>query len=578
MSEVRVNNIVDYGGKGAPTFDNGAVISGVSSLGNQAKIGSNVTITSGGINVSGVTTAATLSGNLTGDVSAGFLTATSTVIGSGVTINAGGLNITGVVTATTFEGSGASMTGVAMTITPLSYNPDVNDSAVTAGTGIGITFDHRILAGSGNVTLSVATNAGAAGTTVENFGVGSSVTIAGRKATINPASDLDYGETYHISYPSGAFTNTGGDVSYVGTAYTFGVKPWVGYLRVAGENENGNLGQNSVVDYSSPTQIPGANWLKTSGDGSLGSFGIKSDGTLWAWGYNYGGALGLNYYAAPGNNGISSPTQLPGTTWKDVSSVYYNTLAVKTDGTLWSWGYNDDGNLGLNNRTAYSSPVQIPGTNWNKVAGLKNASMATKTDGTLWSWGNNQWGYLGQNNRTKYSSPIQIPGTTWDTPNAGWDFASATKTDGTLWSWGYGNYGHLGHNNRTNYSSPVQVPGTTWSSVQIRKGYFGAGLKTDGTMWAWGYNGGGYLGQNNTIMYSSPVQVGSDTTWSSIGVGGEHITALKTDGTAWSCGSNQNGNLGQNNTTRYSSPVQVPGTDYVHIEAGNQQTFWIRES
>ena len=200
MSEVRVNNIVDYGGKGAPTFDNGAVISGVGSLGDQAKIGGNVTITSGGINVSGVTTA-TLSGNLTGDVSAGFLTATSTVIGSGVTINAGGLNITGVMTATTFEGSGSSLTGVAMTITPLAYNPDVNDSTVPKASGIGITFDHRILAGSGNVTLSIATNAGAAGTTVENFGVGSSVTIQGRKAIIDPTSDLNFGETYHISYP-----------------------------------------------------------------------------------------------------------------------------------------------------------------------------------------------------------------------------------------------------------------------------------------------------------------------------------------------------------------------------------------
>ena len=196
MSEVRVNNIVDYGGKGAPTFDNGAVISGVSSLGNQAKIGSNVTITSGGINVSGVTTAATLSGNLTGDVNSGFVTATSAVIGSGVTINAGGLNITGVVTATTFEGSGASMTGVAMTITPLVYNPDVSDSTVPKASGIGITFDHRILAGSGNVTLSIATNAGAAGTVVENFGVGSSVTIQGRKVIIDPTSDLDASETY----------------------------------------------------------------------------------------------------------------------------------------------------------------------------------------------------------------------------------------------------------------------------------------------------------------------------------------------------------------------------------------------
>ena len=286
MSEVRVDNIVDYGGKGAPTFDNGAVISGVSSLGNQAKIGSNLTITSGGINVSGVTTAATLSGNLTGDVSAGFLTATSTVIGSGVTINAGGLNITGVCTATTFEGSGASMTGVAMTITPLVYNPDVNDSTVATTSGIGITFDHRILAGSGNVTLSIATNAGAAGTTVENFGVGSSVTIQGRKATIDPTSDLTAGETYYISYPSGAFTNTGGDVSYVGTAYTFGIGLQQAYeLWTWGQNEGGELGQNNTTYYSSPIQIPGTTWRMFSASDQT-TIAIKTDGTLWGWGRN----------------------------------------------------------------------------------------------------------------------------------------------------------------------------------------------------------------------------------------------------------------------------------------------------
>ena len=473
-----------------------------------------------------------MSGNLTGDVNTGFVTATSAVIGSGVTINAGGLNITGVMTATTFEGSGASMTGVAMTITPLAYNPDVNDSVVATTSGIGITFDHRILAGSGNVTLSVATNAGAAGTTVENFGVGSSVTIAGRKASIDPSSDLDYGETYHISYPSGAFTNTGGDVDYVGTAYTFGVRPWVGYLRVVGENDEGNLGQNNTTAYSSPVQIPGANWLKTSGDASKTVFGIKSDNTLWAWGYNYHGVLGINATNNPYNHGYSSPTQVPGTTWKDVSSVNYNTIAVKTDGTLWTWGSNGDGELaaGLAVDAHRSSPVQVPGTNWDKVAALQNAAMATKTDGTLWSWGNNQWGYLGHNNRTKYSSPIQIPGTTWDKIDAAWNFASATKTDGTLWSWGYGNYGQLGHYNQTNYSSPVQV--------------------------------------------------GSDTTWSSIAVGNASMGALKTDGTAWTWGNNTAGMLGHNNATpvRYSSPVQVPGTDYVHIEAASKQTHFIRES
>ena len=116
--------------------------------------------------------------------------------------------------------------------------------------------------------------------------------------------------------------------------------------------------------------------------------------------------------------------------------------------------------------------------------------------------------------------------------------------------------------------------------MDIGRGSMGLALKTDGTLWAWGWNGGGYLGQNNTVHYSSPVQVGSDTTWSSIAVGNASMGALKTDGTAWTWGNNTAGMLGHNNATpvRYSSPVQVPGTDYLHIQAGDAQTHWIRES
>ena len=523
MSEVRVNNIVDYGGKGAPTFDNGAVISGVSSLGNQAKIGSNVTITSGGINVSGVTTAATLSGNLTGDVNTGFVTATSAVIGSGVTINAGGLNITGVMTATTFEGSGASMTGVAMTITPLSYNPDPSDSIVTKATGIGITFDHRLLAGSGNITLSIATNAGAAGTVVENFGVGSSVTIAGRKASIDPASNLTAGETYHISYPSGAFTNTSGDISYVGTAYTFGVKPDFYQLWGWGRNNEGQLAQNNKTDYSSPVQIPG-------------------------------------------------------TTWESIVNSAEAKAGLKSDNTLWVWGNNWEGTLGQNSRTHYSSPVQIPGTTWKSVAGDGNVAMfATKTDGTLWSWGNKTEGRLGLNSVVQYSSPMQIPGTTWDTAwSVGSMHGAATRTDGTLWVWGHNGEGALGLNDVTQRSSPTQLPGT-WS-IMWGNGYTMGGIKTDGTLWIWGDNGKGTIGNNESgpsADQSSPVQVGSGTDWADIGSAHYNVGAVKTDGTLWTWGNNEDGSLGHNNAfpTSYSSPTQLPGTTWAHARGFRNRTL-----
>jgi alpha-tubulin suppressor-like RCC1 family protein len=571
MSEVRVNNIVDYGGKGAPTFDNGAVISGVSSLGSQAKIGSNVTITSGGINVSGVTTAATLSGNLTGDINSGFVTATSAVIGSGVTINAGGLNITGVVTATTFEGSGASMTGVAMTITPLSYNPDVSDSGVTVGTGIGITFDHRILAGSGNVTLSIATNAGAAGTTVENFGVGSSVTIQGRKAIISPASDLTEGETYHISYPSGAFTNEGGDVDYVGTAYTFGVEKYTREAWVWGGVHDGQSGLNNEQKLSSPVQLPGtinAVWNNFSSRSQM--FISRDAGTLWVTGTNTSGgsgSLGLNDAISR-----SSPTQIPGTTWAVHANMSGASIASKTDGTLWSWGSGENGKLGIHAPAdGYSSPVQIPGTTWGKtigkLGGAQKNALAIKTDGTLWAWGDNEeYGQLADNSQTDRSSPIQIPGTNWLRVGRGMGTGTngAVKTDGTLWVWGLNSWGSLGQNIQGgpgSRSSPVQIPGTTWSNFYA--GYNqAAATKTDGTLWMWGQNNNGELGQNDRTAYSSPVQVGSGTDWGT-DYNEFHLAysaaGVKTDGTLWMWGQNQNGKLGQNDTAHRSSPVQVPG-------------------
>jgi len=581
MSEVRVNNIVDYGGKGAPTFDNGAVISGVSSLGSQAKIGSNVTITSGGINVSGVTTAATLSGNLTGDVNSGFVTATSAVIGSGVTINAGGLNITGVMTATTFEGDGSTMTGVAMTIAPLAYNPDVSDSIVPKATGIGITFDHRILAGSGNITLSIATNAGAAGTTVENFGVGSSVTIAGRSVSIDPTSDLNFGETYHISYPSGAFTNTSGDVDYVGTAYTFGVKAAEYQLWVWGRNNQGQLGQNAPTssDRSSPVQIPGITWSKVNI-----SMAIKNDGSLWAWGQNDWGQLGKN-----NTTNYSSPIQIGSeTTWNKITFGYDDiTAAIKTDGTLWTWGKNDKGQLGDNSVVSKSSPVQIPGTTWNFTATGDDALYAVKTDGTLWSWGANQLGELGHNNTTRYSSPTQIPGTTWNSVTSSVASAIATKTDGTAWSWGFNEYGQLMHNNQANYpsgiSSPTQIPGTDWANVFPNNGTnatssAGSSLlflqKSNGSVWYGGMSPSGSVAMNAkdaASLRSSPTQLGAGTAWAGWTVDKDFawmsgsyrcntIFGVTNSGELWAVGGGTEGELGVNDRTSRSSPIQIPGT------------------
>ena len=305
-----------------------------------------------------------------------------------------------------------------------------------------------------------------------------------------------------------------------------------GFLWSWGKGDDwGNLGHNSRQTVSSPVQVGSdGTWVELGIDGRVygSNFGIKNDGTLWAWGLNTVGQLGLN---SPTNAARSSPTQIPGSTWSKLSHAYLRASAIKTDGTLWLWGYNNKGQLGNNNLTSYSSPVQVPGTSWSYAWASEESVLSVRTDGTLWAWGRNTYGSLGQNNTTWRSSPTQIPGTYavgQDKINGGYYGALAIKTDGTLWSWGYNGGGNLGQNNTTKYSSPTQIPGTTWNGVQ--SGYiYTAATKTDGTLWSWGLNSNGQLGQNNTTQYSSPIQIPGDwaTNSGALGVGWDGMMAIK---------------------------------------------------
>jgi alpha-tubulin suppressor-like RCC1 family protein len=362
----------------------------------------------------------------------------------------------------------------------------------------------------------------------------------------------------------------------VSTTALFSIWGW-------GRNDNGQLGDGTTTNRSSPVQMGDlSTWTKLDYLGTASSGVVNSAGELWVWGGNAQGQLGLGDLT-----NRSSPTQVGSLTdWAAVSSGARFMLAVKTDGTLWSWGWNSDGQLGNGNTTQICSPVQVGSlTDWSSERGKfvtdSSASFAIKTDGTLWSWGDKGSGHLGLNDMTSRSSPTQVGSLTdWAWIHSSQPTSGVVKTDGTLWTWGGATNGQLGNGTDSgDISSPIQIGSlTNWSKTNGANGQFLA-LKTDGTLWAWGAGGSGRLGLGDTTNRSSPTQIGSLTDWDDVNTIQEAGSAIKTDGTLWTWGANSQGECGNGGTTATSSPAQVGSlTDWVDLTGAFQCGFASRSA
>lgn len=325
----------------------------------------------------------------------------------------------------------------------------------------------------------------------------------GNGSTIDLSSPVQVGTATDWSL-TGRFTHGAQDMAAIraGALYAWGL------------NTSGQLGLGDTTNRSSPVQVGAlTTWAVVAG-AQVVTYAIKTDGTFWRWGTQQSGEGGsIGFFT-------SSPVQLGSLTdWKYPYPGFRSILATKTDGTLWAWGYNGTGELGLGDTTNRSSPVQVGTlTTWQSASmggdSSPNSAFAIKTDGTLWAWGSNGNGVLGLGNTTNYSSPVQVGTlTTWKSVSGGATSSYAIKTDGTLWSWGSASYGALGSGATISRSSPVQVGAlTTWATVSGGS-YTALAVKTDGTLWGWGFNLLGAVGTGNTTDYSSPVQVGTATNW-----------------------------------------------------------------
>jgi alpha-tubulin suppressor-like RCC1 family protein len=261
-----------------------------------------------------------------------------------------------------------------------------------------------------------------------------------------------------------------------------------------------------------------------------------------------------------------------------LSTFYYHSFLLKTDGSLWAWGGNSCGELGDGTTTSRSSQVQIGGYDWKQVSPGNNHSLAIKTDGTLWAWGFNMTGQLGDGTTIEKHDPVKI-GTAcnWSQISAGYYFSVAIKTNGTLWAWGYNDKGQLGNGTTAAKYAPVQI-GTSskWRMVSARKDYALA-IRTDSTLWAWGSNEYGQLGDGTTAEQHAPVQIGTDKDWEVVSAGWDHSLAIKRDGTLWAWGSNKYGQLGDGTENSEFSPVRIDTTsDWKEISAGFEHSMAIK--
>lgn len=327
-------------------------------------------------------------------------------------------------------------------------------------------------------------------------------------------------------------------------------------LWISGQNTDGQLGLGTITHRSSLVQVGGSKIWSQFAAGFSSALALKQDGTMWSCGNNQSGRLGLG-----DTIDRSSPVQVGSlSTWSLVSQGVDHSMAIRTDGTLWTWGNGGYGKLGISSgQSSRSSPTQI-GTlsNWNKIAAAADHSLALRTDGTLWSWGQNLYGELGLSvDNIRRSSPVQVGSlSTWSQIQGG-NISLALRSDGTMWSFGENHDGQLGIGATNRRSIPTQIGNlSNWKEISVKIDHSLA-LRTDGTMWSWGPNFYYPLGVWPNTDRSSPVQVGSLSTWSKVAAGDNSCMAVRTDGTLWSWGWGSSGPLALGDTSLRSSPVQV---------------------
>lgn len=258
--------------------------------------------------------------------------------------------------------------------------------------------------------------------------------------------------------------------------------------------------------------------------------GIQLDATLWCWGPNMDGQLGLG-----DTNTRFRPAEVGTATWSQVDAADTLVCGVQTDGTLWCWGSGFG-----------ATPQQVgQATTWTRISIGSDYYCGTRSDTSLWCWGDNHAGQLGLGDYGQHPDPTEV-GIGWESVSANGYSTCATKTDATLWCWGDDGQGQLGDNQAGAPTTPDPehiAVGTSWVSV-VEGNTYACGVQTDQTLWCWGNDDAGQLGLGGGGKRYVPTQVGTDADWTAVTSGVDHTCGIKDEGQLWCWGENGHGELG----------------------------------
>ncbi len=305
------------------------------------------------------------------------------------------------------------------------------------------------------------------------------------------------------------------------------------------------------------------------GVGNDHTIALKSDGTVWAWGWNEQGQLGDGT-----TDNKKTPVQV-----SELSSIItiavggYHNLAIKSDGTVWAWGYNLHGQLGNGRTYEYATaPIQVSGLdNVIAIACGDDHSLALRSDGSVWAWGSNYHGQLGDGTFEDRTMPIEVENITDVVAiAAGSEVSFALKSDGNVWAWGFNYYGQLGLGYKTiSQNVPTQINGLNNIITIASRGRHSFAIKSDSTVWGWGVNDGGQLGDGTISNKTLPVKISELSNFNFITCEDSYSLAIKSDGTVWAWGWNIHSNLGDDEHIRETTPMQVRKlNDIVHVAGG----------